>query len=164
MAVSLVQPVPASVKQESVLTEQEAVTLAISKLIKDDEVKVISGKLQAGDKISGEATITFTFSLSKGKPSEVAPTANILSLPVLAKALILSGIQIENFKENLRRAATEALLNGESVGDVVSEADQRVFAAVEEIKSEIVAQLPKVPRAGSVRVQGVIKSATLTTY
>ncbi len=71
-----------------------------------------SGTVSTG-KHAGMITVRLAYDLSKAEDYDTAPTVNLLSKAVLAKALVMSGIQADNFLGALRDAAVVALNAGE---------------------------------------------------
>lgn len=122
---------------------QSKVLAAIGKKLGESAESPAAGKHQ------GEFLCRVTYEMNKGVDYETAPTVSLLSKAVLAKALVMSGIQADNFLVNLLKVAKEALDADEKVGPAMSEADTRVLTQMDALFSGVIAQLPRQPRSGS---------------
>ena len=116
--------------------------------------KKIHEKIPVGS-YTGDVTLNVKFTLQKDADYDTAPTVNLLSKAVLAKALVMSGIQADNFLQCLRDAAIESLDEGTKVADAVQE-DVRVLEKLDALFSSVIAELPRQPRAGDTSVKAVI--------
>ena len=116
--------------------------------------KKIHGKIAVGN-YTGGVTLNVKFTLQKDADYDTAPTVNLLSKAVLAKALVMSGIQADNFLKCLREAAIESLEDGTKVADAVQE-DVRVLEKLDALFASVIAELPRQPRAGDTSVKAVI--------
>lgn len=103
-------------------------------------------------KYTGTVKASLTFTLCKGKDYDTAPTSNLLSMPVLAKAMVMSGIQSDNFIDCLRRSATASLVAGDNVGAALSDEDVRVKDQMAKMFTALISKLPRQPRTGEVKV------------
>ena len=117
-----------------------------------DEIGKLCKKLTPGT-YNGKLSVTIDFSVEKNSDTEAAATSNILSIAVLAKAMILSGIQRQNFYNAIEQAA---LATG-TIGDNLSEEDERVVAEIEALKEKVVAKLPKIQKSGATKVKAVVE-------
>jgi hypothetical protein len=97
------------------------------------------------------------FSVAKASPTEAAATSNLLSAAVLAKALILSGVQRANFYAAMEKAALAVAADGGTVGGSVSEEDARVLAEIEALKKNVVAKLPAIKKSGNTTVVATVE-------
>lgn len=128
------------------LSNLEAVVLA--KAIKADASEISPGSY------SGKFSVTIDYSLVKGADYDVAPTANLLSKAVIAKALALMGFQADNFYAALEAAALEVLVNGGAVADEVL--NPAVEAKLAELEAKVIARLPRAPRSGATKVKAKV--------
>lgn len=129
------------------LSNVEAVALAKAAKGKADEI--IPGNY------SGKFVVEIDYSLVKGADYEVAPTCNLLSKAVIAKALALMGFQADNFYAALEAAALEVLVNGGEVADEVL--NPAVAAKLEELEAKVIAHLPRSHRSGATKVKATAK-------
>ena len=130
---------------EKTLSKVEAAALAkAAKKIVDAS----TGSIAVG-KHTGMITVRVAYDLNKAEDYDTAPTVNLLSKAVLAKALVMSGIQADNFLGALRDAAVIALNAGEKAADILTEEDNRVLAKMDLLFEKVIAELPRQPRAGS---------------
>jgi len=81
------------------------------------------------------------------------PTVSIPLLATLALALRYSGVTREKTKEALLRAATDAVLKGQGVEDTLTSELPWVKKALEELREELGATLPKAFRAGKIKAE-----------
>jgi hypothetical protein len=130
---------------EKQLSKVEAAALAkAAKKIVDAS----TGSIAVG-KHTGMITVRVAYDLNKAEDYDTAPTVNLLSKAVLAKALVMSGIQADNFLGALRDAAVVALNAGEKAADILTEEDNRVLAKMDALFNQVIAELPRQTRAGS---------------
>jgi len=119
-----------------------------------DEISKICASLTPGT-YKGDLTVKIDFEVAKGSDTDAAAVANINSIAVLAKAIILSGVQRHNFYAAIKAAAL-AVAKGEKLANVVADEDERVAAEIEALKAEVVNSLPKIKRSGATRVKAVV--------
>ncbi len=112
---------------------------------------------------SGSATIRVDFVVEKAEPYEAAPTVDLMSRPVIARALVISGFQRENFYRALREAALEAYADGANVSELISEQDKGVVAEIAQLQAKVVDELPKAKRSGSTRVMATVRNIKADT-
>jgi len=111
-----------------------------------------SGKIRSG-KYCGSVTVKVDFILNKGKNYTTAPTVNLLSKAVLAKAMVYAGIQSGNFMKYLRWAATDALKQDIRVGCLMTDEDARVESKLDAMLKNVISKLPRQKREGEVSVK-----------
>lgn len=139
-------------KTKATVTQLPAVIVALlSGIVKDTAEKEAKATLPQGSKYEGEITVRIPYRVTKGEDYDVAPTVNLLSQAVLAKALVYSGVTADAYRVALLKAANEALTTDQTVAQVLSE-DERVADAILKVQNEVVAQLPRQPRKGVVKV------------
>ena len=124
-----------------------------------EAAKKIAKKLPAiaPGKYKGEVLARIKYDLSKGDDYDTAPTVNLLSKGVLAKALVMSGIQADNFMACLKKAAIDAMEAGDKVDIALAEEDARIEAKLEELFKQVIEKLPRQPRTGEVRCTAEIE-------
>lgn len=105
----------------------------------------------------GEVVCKIKYKLTKGEDYETIPTVSVLSKAVLAKAIVLSGIQDDNFFNALKKVMEQAFVENEKAADVMAEADARVLAKIEKMTTDVLAKLPKAGRAGACKVKADIE-------
>ena len=102
-----------------------------------------------------EARIDYT--VTKADDTEAKPTGNLLSLGVIAKAMVLMGVQADNFIVALKAAAEQALkAKGDEVTDALTEDDKRVLVMMEKLNTDLLDTLPKQTRSGATKVSAEV--------
>jgi len=117
-------------------------------------------KVVASGTYEGELTIRVKFKLVKEEPYETAPTVDLLSKAAIAKAVVMSGIQADNFYAALKKVALASYKAGKPVADMLEDTDKRVIDKIEAMQQQVVAQLPLAQRAGRTIVQAEIERVT----
>lgn len=140
----------AKTKKQSTLPQ--IVIAALSGLFTKAVTDNAKQNLEQGKTFEGELTIRVPYRLTKGINYDTAPTVNLLSRAVLAKALVYAGVTAPAYEKALLKAATEALEGTETVGDVIQGDDERVAKMILEIQERVVQRLPRQPRNGVVSV------------
>jgi len=116
-----------------------------------DALSKLKQGLAAGQ-YRGTINVRVDYVIDKAPEYSRPPTINLLSLAVVAKAIVMSGAQGQNFLNALKKAALEAYAAGETVADTVKADDARVLEQIEAIKKEVVAALPLSKASGSTKV------------
>ncbi len=137
--------------------ERAAVVGAMGSKDSIDEIK----KAIAPGIYQGQVVLKVVFTVSKAESTDCDPTCDLLSLAVFAKALVLSGIQRENFYAALKTAALQAYSADKKVGDQMEENDKRVVEEIEKLKKEVISQLPRGAKSGSTKVVAQVAKVTL---
>lgn len=134
------------------------ITAAVfNRAFKDKALREAKKSFAEGDVVEGELDVRIPFRLTKGFSSEIKPTASVLSQAVLAKALLYAGCTAEAIKEALLRAAREALVEGHTIAQELTSEDPRVARMSAQL-DEVINQMPKTKRAGSVSVTVLTES------
>jgi len=118
--------------------------------------KKISAKIPVGE-YSGEVSLRVRYTLTKDADYDTAPTVNLLSKAVLAKAMVMAGIQADNFLKCLRDAAIESLGGETKLSDELQAEDERVAQKLDALFAGVIAQLPRQPRSGDTSVKAIIE-------
>ena len=105
----------------------------------------------------GSFTVKVDFKVTKQDPYETPPTVNLMSKAVIAKAVVMSGIQADNFFAALEKAALEAFQTKEKVSDVVAEEDFRVQKRIDELTASVISKLPLAKRSGDTKVEAKVQ-------
>lgn len=95
-------------------------------------------------------TIHVSGSVVKHVDQMVAPTTSIPMIPVLALFWEKAGVSRDHALRMLREAITEAMQNGKSKDEQIEARIKDVEKAVEAVKTELIAKLPKQKRAGRI--------------
>lgn len=95
-------------------------------------------------------TIHVSGSVVKHADQMVAPTTSIPMIPVLALFWEKCGVSRDHALRMLREAITEAIQNGKSKDEQIEARIKDVEKAVEAVKTELIAKLPKQKRAGRI--------------
>ena len=128
--------------------ERVAVAAAMGKV---EQIKDLKREIKPGT-YAGDVAVRIHFDLEKREDTDAAPTAALLSKATLAKALVMSGVQRKNFYAALLAVATQAIAQGKSVAESLTEDDKRVILEIEELEVQVVRLLPRQPKAGAVVV------------
>lgn len=95
-------------------------------------------------------TIHVSGSVVRHADQMVAPTTSIPMIPVLALFWEKCGVSRDHALRMLREAITEAMENGKSKDEQIEARIRDVEKAVEAVKTELIAKLPKQKRAGRI--------------
>ncbi len=95
-------------------------------------------------------TIEISGTLRVTASTQVTPTTSIPLIPTLALAIKRMGIQREPFMEKLLEVMGE-VLTADADARTAMVADLGLAEFEETLKTKVLSQLPKVPRAGAVR-------------
>jgi len=95
-------------------------------------------------------TIQVSGSVVKHADQMVAPTTSIPMIPVLAFFWQKCGVSRDHALRILREAITEAMTTGKSKDEQIEARIKDVEKAVEAVKTELIAKLPKQNRSGRV--------------
>lgn len=125
----------------------------------DSNVKALLAKLWKDEPLDLEVGTTFvdevvtihvSGSVVKHVDQMVAPTTSIPMIPVLALFWEKAGVSRDHALRMLREAITEAMQNGKSKDEQIESRIKDVEKAVEAVKTELIAKLPKQKRAGRI--------------
>lgn len=126
-------------------------TAVIGKAVKADVLKEVCKSLPDGAVFDGEMDVHISFTGKKGVSSEMNPTLSVLCLPFLAEILRRSGVQRQNIPDLVTKVAEDVFL-GEKFADTILEQHKEIEDVIKEVQSKISAKLPKISKAGSVKV------------
>lgn len=104
------------------------------------ETKVSPGNYN----LSGTFTIEVNGTVDQSEDQLVTPTCDIPLLAVLARVIEKTGWAGELVAKYVAEAATEALANGEPVGDAI----EHTKASLAKVRKLITDKLPKKPKSG----------------
>jgi hypothetical protein len=138
-------------------------TVAIARAVKEAAARSALAKVPEGSVSPVDITVRIVGEVVRGMGTTKRPTSNLLSVAVVAKALVYAGVTAEAIKVALRRAAMEAIATGTPVADKLEAADARVAAAIKEVQDDVIATLPEVPVAGAVKFNGTITEVNTST-
>lgn len=85
----------------------------------------------------------------------IAPTVSIPLVSVLAYFWERAGIERDAAMSMLRDAIHEAMENGENEDAAVQKRIEDVNAAIQAVKTDLIAKLPKMPRAGRLETKNL---------
>ena len=118
----------------------------LAKAWKNETLELESGVHNYDDTI----TIRITGSVQKMDDQFVAPTTSLPTILTLALFWQKCGVTRDHALNMLREAITEALTNGKDKDTEIAARVKDVEKAVESIKRDLIAKLPKQKRAGRV--------------
>lgn len=122
---------------------------AVAKAVAADNKGILPGSY------TGSVTVKVDYILQKSQDYDVAPTVNLLSKAVLAKALTKVNEATRNaFLAVLVEVATDVLGKGGEVADEVQDAN--VLAKIAELEAKAIARLPRQPRSGTTKVKASV--------
>lgn len=125
----------------------------------DATVKALLAKVWKDESLDLEVGTTFvdevvtihvSGSVIKHTDQMVAPTTSIPMIPVLALFWEKCGVCRDHALRMLREAITEAMTTGKSKDEQIEARIKDVEKAVEAVKTELIAKLPKQKRAGRI--------------
>jgi len=123
----------------------------LGKVWKDESLSLTPGKHHVDDVL----TVRIFGTVEKRPDTAASPTVSIPLIPTLALFWEKSGITRDAALNLLREAITEAIeLNGSTDGKIAERMND-VQKAVEAIRKDLLAKLPKSPRAGSVITKNI---------
>lgn len=99
--------------------------------------------------------VRVTGSVEKKDDNYVAPTTSLPTILTLALFWQKSGVTGDHALAMLKEAITEAMTNGNSKGDEIAARVKDVEKAVETVKKDLIAKLPKQRRSGHVITKNV---------
>ena len=138
-------------------------TLALSKLVKDGDIKTARPTVKVGS-YPVELTVKVTGTLAVGADNDRRPTAAVPTLAALALAMKYAGITGPHAKVAITRAMAEAMANAATSGYESGASEAALLAAHPEIAEMIGAvkgaldTLPKLPCAGPVKFTGSVET------
>lgn len=125
----------------------------------DTTVKALLAKVWKDESLDLEIGTTFvdevvtihvSGSVVKHADQMVAPTTSIPMIPVLALFWEKCGVSRDHALRMLREAITEAMTTGKSKDERIEARIKDVEKAVEAVKTDLIAKLPKQKRAGRI--------------
>ena len=126
----------------------------VASVWKDAKVKVAPGRYQCDDLV----VVRVTGSYTKCGDEMVAPTVSIPLLPTLALFWEKCGVERHKALELLREAVTEAAIDEGPISERIKDRVEDLERTIKVIKTDLIARLPKVPRAGKL----ITKDLTIT--
>lgn len=113
-------------------------------------------ELAAGDHYFDEVlTIHVSGTVTKHADQMAAPTTSLPLIPILAFFWQKCGVSRDHALRMLREAILEAMANGKSKDEQIEARIKDVEKAVETVKKDLIAKLPKVKRSGRVVTKGL---------
>ncbi len=118
--------------------------------------------------VSGQYLLTISGCVEKGEDAFVTPTVSIPLITTLAFCFEKLGVDRDTVAPVLRAAIQEAILQGNNTDTAIQARIRHVSEAVEFVKKELLATLPKMRRQGrldtsSLRVSCEPVAAAVTT-
>jgi len=118
----------------------------IAKVWKDEDLDLEPGSHYVDEVL----TIHVTGVVTKQSDTMVAPTTSIPLIPTLALFWEKSGITQDHALRMLREAISEAMTNGKNMDQQIEARMKDVETAIQTVKDDLIAKLPKQRRSGSV--------------
>jgi hypothetical protein len=118
----------------------------IAKCWKDQELALEPGRHHYDEVV----TIRVSGTVEKQADQLVAPTATLPLIPILALFWEKAGVTRDRALAILREAITEAMAEKANKGERIEARIKDVETAVQAVKDELIAKLPKAKRAGRV--------------
>ena len=127
----------------------------VKKAEKEVGAKALRAAVPAGEH-EASLSLTFDAGIKKGEDGDKASTCSIPMLSAMALLVKRMGFQREEALKILAEVIAEAMeLESNKGAKADLEAELGVEAEVKRIKKELVAALPRTPKAGTITVQGV---------
>ena len=95
-------------------------------------------------------TVRVSGSVEKQSDQMVAPTTSLPLIPILALFWEKCGVSRDHALRMLREAITEAMQNGKTKTEQIEARIRDVEKAVEAVKTDLIAKLPKQKRSGRI--------------
>jgi hypothetical protein len=124
----------------------EIVKGLIAKAWQDETINLEPGRYYCDELI----TVRVNGFVEKKGEEFAAPTVSIPLIPTLALFWEKAGITRDHALRMLREAITEAMLDGVKEDDHIQGRIKDVDAAIKVVRTELIAQLPKMRRSGKV--------------
>ena len=118
----------------------------IAKAWKDEDLDLEPGSHYVDEVL----TIHVNGVVTKQSDTMVAPTTSIPLIPTLALFWEKSGITQDHALRMLREAISEAMTNGKNMDQQIEARMKDVELAIQTVKDDLISQLPKQRRSGSV--------------
>jgi hypothetical protein len=125
----------------------------------DSNIKALIAKTWKNESVDLEVGTTFvdevltvrvSGTVVKQRDSMVAPTTSLPLITILALFWEKAGITRDHALRMLKEAVTEAMTNGKDTDEQIEARMKDVEAAVKAVKTDLIAELPKVRRSGRV--------------
>ena len=116
----------------------------IAKAWKDEPLELATGRHYFDEVV----TVRVSGTVEKQPDQFVAPTASIPVVAALALFWQRCGVTRDHAMQALRAALTEAMKNGADKSEKIKSHIKDVETAIQTVKEELIAKLPKTKRAG----------------
>lgn len=135
-------------------TADPVAVVAVDGAIPPKVLRQAKGQIPDGHRAHVELTAHLKGMVTRGEPSEAAPTANLLNKAMVGELLRRLGVTREAALKHMRAIAEEALIDGQvNIGQAFSDANPQLLTAIKQVEDEVIAKLPKQPRAGRLSIQ-----------
>lgn len=125
----------------------------LSKSIPDAELKAINGNIPEGAKVAFDLKAGVKGILTRASGYDAKPTTSLLSKAVVARLLRNMGATRESAKQALVKAYTDT--QGATTQNLIDD-DRELLLTIEEVDRDILDKLPKVRRAGAIKVAATV--------
>jgi len=124
----------------------DSIRALIARAWKDEAIDLPPGRQHLDETL----TIRVSGTVEKQADQWVAPTASLPLIPIIALFWQKCGVTRDHALRMLREALTEAMAAGKDKDERIKSYIQDCEAAVQAVKDELIAKLPKVKRSGRV--------------
>jgi hypothetical protein len=118
----------------------------LAKTWKDEPIDLEPGRYYCDEVL----TVRVSGFIEKKDDEFIAPTVSIPLIPTLALFWEKCGVTRDHALRMLREAITEAMLDGVKEDDLIQARIKDVDAAIKAVRTDLIAQLPKMQRSGKV--------------
>ena len=118
----------------------------LAKVWKNEELNLAPGSHYVDE----VRTVHISGTVQKQNDSMVAPTTSLPLIPIIALILEKSGITRDHSLKMLTEAITESVVNGKTKSDRIEARMKDIESAVNSVRKDLIAKLPKQRRAGRV--------------
>jgi hypothetical protein len=137
----------------------EIVKGLIAKAWKDETIDLEPGRYYCDEVL----TVRVSGTIEKKDDEFAAPTVSIPLIPTLALFWEKCGITRDHALRMLKEAITEAMLDNVKEDDHIQSHIKDVEAAIKAVRTELIAQLPKMQRSGKVMTKDLAVTVMTAT-
>jgi hypothetical protein len=118
----------------------------LGKMWKDEPLDLTTGRHHFDELL----TVRISGTVEKQADQQIAPTTSLPLIPIIALFWEKAGVTRDRALAILREAITEAMAEKSNKGERIEARIKDVETAVQAVKEELIAKLPKAKRAGRV--------------
>lgn len=128
------------------------IVTALARAVDAKAAKLAAASVPEGSVSHVEFSARIEGTVQRGGATTVTPTCTLLNKAVIAELLRRLGVTRDAALNTLREIATERIVDGRlDLSRGLADANPQLLVAVKQLEDDLVARLPKLPRAGSIR-------------